>query len=405
MRFLATKSIKDGGFFDRHPIFVPASIFFICWIPYLIVFLRKSIAFGDLGGAYPIDGAVYWAFFAIQLGVCVISHSLTIRTIVRLYAPKWLIWGSIAFYSLSPAWGLMTAADIRHPLFAAVFCVFTSSCTFALYSRKVSKWLWVQLAGGALSVCLLRSTGICIILPTLTLVVAFKFVQWWKVDKSRPIAERIGSHFRHLSAMKGNAHKKEESLWGDVCAAFLVLSAVGLLFLLTYFVGWALPLGEPSFGGISGKTASSQGQVFPFANLTGTQDVAGIIPFAVIAENSVFADVACNAANFISALQCFPVENITLSWVAYLVLFCAFLVFAIAVSFGWRPGSKDSHANEPKNARVFDFRALIIGFSMIIIIAIMTFTPTDATIRYLMPVLAAQPMFFGAIFASLRDNE
>lgn len=404
MRFLATKSIKDGGFFDRHPIFVPASIFFICWIPYLIIFLRKSIAFGDLGGAYPIDGAVYWAFFAIQLGVCVISHSLTIRTIVRLYAPKWLIWGSIAFYSLSPAWGLMTAADIRHPLFAAVFCVFTSSCTFALYSKRVSKWLWVQLAGGALSVCLLRSTGICIILPTLVLVVAFKFVQWWKVDKSRPIAERIGSHFRHLSAMKGNAHKKEESLWGDVCAAFLVLSAVGFLFLLSYCVGWALPLGEPNYGSPSSLNSSVHPLAFPFANLTGTEDVGGIIAFTTIAENSVFSDIANNAAQVIFAIQCFPIENITFSWVAYLVLFVVFLLFAISVSFGWRPEFRSSHVNAPKNARTFDFRPLIIGFSMVIIITIMAFTQTDTTLRYLMPVLAAQPMFFGAIFASLRDN-
>lgn len=347
---------------------------------------------------------MYWVLFVVQLGVCVISHSLTIRTIVRLYAPIWLIWGSIAFYSLSPAWGLMTAADIRHPLFAAVFCVFTSSCTFALYSKKVSKWLWVQLAGGALSVCLLRSTGIWVILPTLIFVVVFKTVQWWKTDRTQPIAERIASHFKHLSAMKGNAHKKEEGLWGDVCAAFLVLSAVGLLFLLSYCVGWALPLGEPSYGSLLVESAPTNTLAFPFANLTGTEDVGGIIAFATIAENSVFEEMANNVARVIFAIQCFPIENITFSWIAYLVLFCVFLMFAIAVSFGWRPRKKGSRKNAPKKAHAYDFRSLIIGFSMIIIIAIITFTPPDATLRYLMPVLAAQPMFFGAIFASLRDN-
>lgn len=398
----STKSIKDGGFFDRHPIFVPASIFFICWIPYLVVFLRKSIAFGDLGGAYPIDGGVYWAFFAIQLGVCVISHSLTIRTIVRLYAPRWLIWGSIAFYSLSPAWGLMTAADIRHPLFAAVFCVFTSSCTFALYSRNVSKWLWVQLAGGALSVCLLRAEGIWIILPTLVFVIVFKASQWRNLDKTRSVASRLTEHFNGLSAMKGNSHKKEEALWSDMCAAFLVLSAVGLLFLLAYCVGWALPLGEPSYGAASGTGIVARALAFPFANLTGTQDVGGIIPFATIAENSVFAGIANQAARMIFVFQCMPLENVTFSWVAYLVLFGAFLVFAVAVSFGWRPGR--NKIDSPPHKHGHDFRPLILGLAMVIIIAIMAITPDDATLRYLMPVLAAQPMFFGAIFASLRDQ-
>lgn len=404
-------SIRHGGFFDRHPILVPATLFSICWIPYLVIFLRKGITFGDLGGTYPIDGGVYWVLFVIQLGVCVISHSLTIRTIVRLYAPLWLIWGSIAFYALSPAWGLMTAADIRHPLFAAVFCVFTSSCTFALYSKTTPKWLWVQLAGGALSVCLLRSEGIWIILPTLMLVLVNKAIEWWGFDRTRPLGMRISRHFKHLNTMDSSLRKKEEGLWSDMCAAFLVLSATGLLFLLTYCAGWALPLGEPSYGGVAASTSALVNSGIPFgANLTGTEDVCGIIPFEMIADNSIFASLAMSAADSLFAFQCLPLENLTFSWVVYLVLFAAFLVFGLAVAIGWRPHKATPsvgnavEAEVTKPSRHLDLRPLIIGASMVMIIAIMAFTPANMTIRYLMPVLAAQPMFFGAIFASLRNR-
>ena len=401
----AYRSIPRGGFFDRHPILVPATLFFVCWIPYLVVFFRRTIAFGNLGEPADAGTAAYWALFLVQLGVCVISHSLTIRTIVRLYAPLWLIWGSIAFYSLSPAWGLITAADIRHPLFAAVFCVFTSSCVFALYSKSTPKWLWVQLAGGALSVCLLRAQGIWIILPTLLAVLAFKIWRWRGLDTSSPMSRRIAEHFQHLGTMAGNKSKKEESYWADVCAAFLVLSAVSLLFLLTYCIGWSLPLGEPSFS----DTATDALFAIPVdaaagMNLTGTLDVAGILSFATIANNSVFPQLAERAARFIFQLQCLPVENITFSWVAFLILFAGFSLFALRVAWG-RVTSKEStdDSSGHRAIREHDIRPLIIGLSMVVIIGFMAFTPGDATLRYLMPVLAAQPMFFGACFASWRS--
>lgn len=310
----------------------------------------------------------------------------------------------------------MTAADIRHPLFAAVFCVFTSSCTFALYSKTVSKWLWVQLAGGALSVCLLRSEGIWIILPTLLFVVIFKSVRWWSLDREDSLSIRISVHFEHLDTMKGSTLKKEESLWSDMCAAFLVLSAVGLLFLLTYCVGWALPLGEPDYGHVVGVSMGSQLEgVLPLGgDLTGTEDIGGIIPFEAIATNSIFASLAEWVADGIYSFQSLPLENLTFSWVVYVVLFAAFLLFAIAVAFGWRPRGKGCGEDRTcmidgyegtSGSNGFDFRPLILGCSMVMIILIMAFTPRDMTLRYLMPVLAAQPMFFGAIFASLRPAE
>lgn len=411
LRMSTFKSIAKGGFFDRHPILVPATIFAVCWIPYVAIFFRRTIAFGDVGSPYPIESAVYWALLAVQLLVCIISHSLTIRTIVRLYAPRWLIWGSVAFYALSPAWGAMTAADIRHPLFAAVFCVFVSSSTFALYSKKPPAWLWVQLAGGALAVCMLRSEGAWAVIPTLAFVFMQKGLDWWSLDKGTSLTKRLSTHFSRLGGMVGTLSKREESHWGDVCAAFLVLSAVSLLWFFTWLSGWGLPLGEPDFGSVTIASGSVREVAFPFANLTGTDDMAGIIPFADIAGNSIFAAVAMNVANAIFAFQCWPVENITFSWVAYLVLFATFLALAMGIAAGMpsvRRRRVEAHPSEgdamSSMARPHDFRPLILAVPMLAVIAFMAFVPADLTLRYVMPVLAAQPMFFGSCFASSRDR-
>lgn len=405
-------SIAKGGFFDRHPILVPATLFAVCWIPYVVIFFRRTISFGDVGSPYPVESAVYWVLLAVQLLVCVISHSLTIRTIVRLYAPRWLIWGSVAFYALSPAWGAMTAADIRHPLFAAVFCVFVSSSTFILYSKRPPAWLWVQLAGGALAVCLLRAEGAWAVIPTLAFVFMQKGLGWWSLDKGSPLTKRLSMHFSHLGNMAGTLTKREESHWGDVCAAFLVLSAVSLLWFFTWLSGWGLPLGEPDFGSAKAMTGSVHEVAFPFANLTGTGDMAGIIPFADIAGNSIFAEAAMSVANAIFAFQCWPVENITFSWMAYLVLFAAFLAFAICIAAGMASMRKGRVATSPSKgdpvpsiARPHDLRPLILAAPMLAVLAFMAFVPADLTLRYIMPVLAAQPMFFGSCFASLRGDD
>lgn len=390
---MSIRSIPKGGFFDRHPILVPATTFSICWIPYVIIFFRRTIAFGDLGSAYPVASTGYWFLLAVQLLVCVISHSLTIRTIVRLYAPRWLIYGSVAFYALSPAWGLMTAADIRHPLFAAVFCVFTSSCVFALYGRHSPKWLWVQLAGGALAVSLLRAEGIWIVLPTLVLIVGLELVRWRSaVDAKR--ASGLADYFAGLPMMAGSAPKKKEALWSDACAAFLVLSAVGLLFLLAHCTGWSLPLGEPCFGHAEAFAPGAAASVTHDAgmgaqwNLTGTEDVAGILPFAAIDENSVFEGIAMEAAGMIFTLQCLPIADLTFSWMVYVMLFVAFVVVGVRI------------AASKRFAR--DVRPLVVGLAMMIMIGILAFMPTDQTLRYMMPILAAQPMFFGSCFKSMR---
>lgn len=397
-------SIKHGGFFDTHPILVPASIFLVCWIPYLIIFFRKTIAFGDLGGAYPLGEPEYWILFVLQLGICVISHSLTIRTIVRLYAHKWLIYGSIAFYALSPAWGLMTVADIRHPLFAAVFCVFTSSAVFALFSKKTKIWVWIQLGLGALCVCLLRSTGAWMVIPALLGIFLWKLVMWWQTEKKgEPTSHARQDHLTHpptrkMYFMDSNSRKSRESIWSDVCASFLVFTAVGLLFTLTYGIGWGLPLGDPSYG-----AENATGSIHTFGlNLTGSSDIAGIIPISVLQDNSVFPEVAVSVARFLFAQQCFPLIDLTFSWIIYLVLF--FFFFGLAIYHMLKMGRADISENGSQHihARAWDARPLIIALPIVVMVLFMAFTENDCTLRYIMPMLAAQPMFFASAIVFKR---
>lgn len=229
---------SQRGFAGRDPIALPATLFAAAWVPYVVVFFRKTIAFGDLGGAFSLSHPSYWTLFLLQMGVCVVSHSLTPRTIIRLYAPRWLIWGSMAFFALSPIWGLLTAADIRHPLFAAVFCVFVSSLAFILYERKTAPWAWVQLGGGALVVCLLRGDGALVVMPTLGALVAYEL---WK--RHRETREgRIGEGLAGLRYLAPTAEKRSESKWSDVGASFLALTAVGLLAWLGLTAAGPLPL-------------------------------------------------------------------------------------------------------------------------------------------------------------------
>lgn len=375
------RSVRRGGFLDRHPILVPATTFLVAWVPYLVVFFRKTIAFGDLGGAFPAGSAAYGVLFILQLGVCVISHSLTLRTIIRLYAPRWLIFGSIAFFALSPTWGLLTAADIRHPLFAAVFCVFISSAVFVLYSRRTTTWVWVQLGGGALAVCLLRDDGLPAVAAGLGLIVIYELWKRWKEKKTgkQPC----------LAYLAPTPVKHRESRWSDVDAAFLVLVAVGLLSWLALSLAGGLPLGEPSFGAADGAAASgvaTGASALPLGgNLAGTEDVAGVIPFDELAANSVLVPAAETVAHLFALQQRLPVVNLTFSWVAFDLLFAGFFLSAVTIMLHYRDG-----------------RPLIIAAPMVVVMAATLLVPADATLRFILPVLAAQPMLFASCFFSRR---
>lgn len=416
------RSIRRGGYLDRHPILVPATVFALAWIPYVAVFFRRTIAFGDLGGAFPVGTVQYWGLFALQLGVCVISHSLTLRTIIRLYAPRWLIAGSIAFFALSPTWGLLTAADIRHPLFAAVFCVLVSSTVFVLYGRRTAPWVWVQLAGGALAVCLLRNDGVAVALAALALVAAYE-IRKRAVERqlSRGGGEGDASA-ASVPYLAANPAKHRESRWSDVDAAFLVLTAVGLLSWLTLSLAGGLPLGQPGFGANAGAGAGAMPEIAWGANLTGTDDVAGVIPYAELVGNSMLPDAAQAVARVFLAQQCLPLVNLTFSWATFDGLFAAFLAWAALIALrgvrrdaqpqpsegsrrrDLQPQPGEGQRQRDSRSRQRDWRPLIVAVPMAIIIAQTFLAPGDATLRFILPVLAAQPMLFASCFFSTRRS-
>ena len=364
--------VAPGGAVDRHPIAVPAAVFSFFWTPYVALFLRRAIAFGDVGSPIPIQEPGYWALLAVQLAVCVVSHSLTLRTIVRLGASRWLVWGSVAFFALSPTWGLLTAADIRHPLFAAVFCVFVSSATFLLYGRP-TVWSWVQLAGGALAVCLLRDDGRAAALPALSLIVLYL------------LARRRGC--AGLPRLSPTWAERRESRWSDAWAAFLVLAAVGLLSWATLSAFGGPPLGEPGFGASDGGDASLAGLPWTSGNLAGTDDVAGVLPMSAVEAESVRPAPAVAAARLFALQQRAPVLDLAFSWAAYELLLGAYVAWAALLALGrgrrGRPAARDP-------------RPLVLAVPLAVVAAGALLLPGCGTLRYVLPFLAAQPMLFAA---------
>lgn len=379
--------VRAGGVLDRFPIAVPAACFLVGWLPYLAIFFRKTIAFGDVGAPVAFGVPGYWILWAVQTAVCVISHSLTLRTILRFEAPVWLVWGSIAFFSLSPTWGLLTAADIRHPLFAAVFCVFVSSLAFALFSRRPARWTWVQLAGGALAVCLLRADGPSVVLPCLALEVVY---QWKRCGRSALLAR-----------LSSSATKRREARWSDVDAAFLVLAGVGLLSWAVLSAAGGPVLGEPSFGVEQNATVgaladSSQAPAWLAPNLAGTLDVAGVMPWATVEENSLFAPIALKAAHIFWVQQRLPLVNLTFSWMAYVLLLVAFVAWALAIALGLCRRSRGTRR---------DVRPLLMALPLATVAFEAVFVPGCGTLRFILPFLAAQPMLFAACFLSTSTSE
>lgn len=347
------RSVTPGGLWDRHAIAMPALCFSIAWLPYVVIFFRRTIAFGDLGSPLPVESWGYWALLAFQLFVCVISHSLALRTIIRLYAPLWLIAGSIIFFCLSPIWGMLTCADVRHPLFAMMVCVLTSSVAFIVYGRETPRWLWFQLGASALLVALLRSTGIWCAVATLGALALHK-------------------------ALGGRGHGAVKPRRREAVTACGVLATVLLVFWLAAAAGWSLPLGEPDYGDGSFSALVAQAEERPFDDvaLRDGDLVANDVPYQAILERSVNEELAQRASSVIYAQQELPIFGLFFSEPFYLLVFGFFLAFCVVRR---------------------DVRALLVGMPQLGILVVMAFVPADATLCFLLPVMAAQIMFFGAL--------
>lgn len=398
-RNIPHRSVKVGGFFDRHPIFTPALILSLAWVPYVIVFFRNAIAFGGDGMPIPSDQAGYWVLLVLQLVVCVISHSLAVRTIVRLYAPLWLIWGSIIFFALCPMWGVLTGADVRYPLFAMMICVITSAAAFILYSESTNKWLWIELALASALVCLLRETGIWSVAPLLVCLVIFAAAKWRRTRdlkvalptakdaSAKGHSERMDDQPAKGTVLLANARPADAAApHTPLRYAFATLAVVFGVVALAACFGLSLPIGEPAYPrdpslapdflvGGAAVSAHPDGTLAAGA-LSGDTLVGGVLAYTTIEQQSVFLPLAQAASHAIVTFQTLPVVNILFATIPYAILYAAFIVFALVRR---------------------DFRALVVGLPQMAILVVMLLDPTKASLSFILPVLAAQIMFFGAI--------
>lgn len=73
------------------------------------------------------------------------------------------------------------------------------------------------------------------------------------------------------------------------------------------------------------------------ADLTGTNDVAGVVPYDELVGNAMMQPVAEWAAGMFLAQQTLPVVNLTFSWAAFDILFAGFFLFAVAIALGVMP--------------------------------------------------------------------
>ncbi|KFI69340.1 hypothetical protein [Bifidobacterium magnum] len=316
------RSVAPGGFFDRHPVLTPALVLSACWVPYVVALLRSSITFGLAHSVpVPLRSPWYWVLLAFELFVCVVSHSLAVRTIVRLRGPNWLIWGSLAFFGLFPVWGMLTAADIRYPLFAMMICVATSSCAFIVYGAAQNVRTWLQLFGSSILIVWLDAYGWWIAAAT------------WAAALGYTLAQKRYHTW---------AHANRE---GRVCS-WLALGTV--------VAGIVLIVG----------TSTSTRFGFPVGS-------AGQHPVSVPMTEGI-SHAAQNVESWLSLWMHTPI---------YVVLFVGFVAYAI-----WKRRGD----------------ALVVATPQIAIVVIGACTGHIGTLAFLLPVLAAQIMFFGAALGAQK---
>lgn len=334
-----------AGMLERHPISIPALCFSIAWLPYVIIFFRSALSFGG-NGAFaadvPLANPLYWLIFAFQCFVCVISHSLALRTMIGLRSPLWLIVLSIAFFCLAPMWGMLTCADPRHPLFAMMVCVFTSALAFIIFSPKASRWLWIQLALSGILIILLRTTGIIVVLPAGAAAIAFSL---WKARSSTKTSEPPSRKI-----VLGGSRA------GMVCVIAVVATTALIAALLV-----AKPFCDPSYGSIGTAANGSE--------------VAHVVTLQQVEERSLFPQLAALAAHALLAFQQLPFVQVEFAVPFYLAVFTIFLGYVLIRR---------------------DVRAIIVGLPQIAILIMAICLPDYFTLRFIIPAIAAQVMFFAA---------
>lgn len=196
------RTVAENGFFGRHCLLVSAAVIALCWLPYLIIYfpgtltwdgarsMNQFITDAPLENHHPVlmnllyaglmtlgrtlysDNLGLLLIVLLQYAACVAAFSLSVRQLVRMKAPCWIVIASLAFFALYPGWGLFAQTAIKDTLFFAVFCLFALSLLRLMASARLAPSAWAWAAATALALCFTRNNGVYIVLPSLLALAA-----------------------------------------------------------------------------------------------------------------------------------------------------------------------------------------------------------------------------------------
>lgn len=196
------RTVAENGFFGRHCLLVSAAVIALCWLPYLIIYfpgtltwdgarsMNQFITDAPLENHHPVlmnllyaglmtlgrtlysDNLGLLLIVLLQYAACVAAFSLSVRQLVSMKAPRWLVIASLAFFALYPGWGLFAQTAIKDTLFFAVFCLFALSLLRLMASARPTPSAWAWAAAAGLALCFTRNNGVYIVLPSLLALAA-----------------------------------------------------------------------------------------------------------------------------------------------------------------------------------------------------------------------------------------
>lgn len=196
------RTVAENGFFCRHCLLVSAAVIALCWLPYLIIYfpgtltwdgarsMNQFITDAPLENHHPVlmnllyaglmtlgrtlysDNLGLLLIVLLQYAACVAAFSFSVRQLVSMKAPRWLVIASLAFFALYPGWGLFAQTAIKDTLFFAVFCLFVLSLLRLMASARLAPSAWAWAAATALALCFTRNNGVYIALPSLLALAA-----------------------------------------------------------------------------------------------------------------------------------------------------------------------------------------------------------------------------------------
>lgn len=213
-RLQGWRTLQQESLLQRHSFALPALAIALCWLPYLIVFLPGSLPWDGAwsmtqfttdeplsnhhpvlvnalyAGLMTLGETLYSAnlglFFIVflQSAVCVAAFSLSVKQLIDMKCPRWLIVLAMAFYALYPAWGAFAQSAVKDTLFNGVFCLFVVAVVHLLHDKPTAGSIAALLLASIL-VCFVRNNGIYLVVPTLIALVGYFAVNHRKEDRRR----------------------------------------------------------------------------------------------------------------------------------------------------------------------------------------------------------------------------